>query len=336
MTVTFASRSYTADIPPSYVITAQGMNALHRAEGRSRHAVAPKNIYFEMLATGGRGDEQRYLRTRRALLVEHLSGSNVRTTTQLLTHTTGQQVVSDLATIKDDLEGLKRIGLNIVSPAPDSYTLKDPVRYLAVPRAVVPTPSQNQALKAQLRTELQHVPHTYLDLLDLAFDGSSDRLFEARIMQLLSDAGFSGGHQGGASRPDGAFWTQTGTGDYGLIVDAKAYANGFSCTAGSRDEMMRYLVQNTARPANHRPAWWTVFPATLTAPNDFRFLFVSGAFISGFVAQFQQLSGLTSQTLGAGITAETLLRYAESVLSGQTPLSDGRTRFATLGEVVFP
>ena len=139
---------------------------------------------------------------------------------------------------------------------------------------------------------------------------------------------------GGANRPDGVAYTDDQPTDYGLIVDSKAYSGGFSCDANQRREMQNYIEENITRPPHHPTSWWQDFPASLTPPDDFRFLFVTSRFIGTFQLQFQRLSRITSGTLGAGITAANLLLYAEALKAGRATLDDGLQRFGTLDEAV--
>ena len=98
--------------------------------------------------------------------------------------------------------------------------------------------------------------------------------------------------------------------------------------------MRNYIKENIARSVPHQTSWWQDFPATLTPPGDFRFLFVSSRFVRDFQQQFRRLSAITSHTRGAGITAANLLLYAEALKSGAATLSDGAARFSALDEVV--
>src|SRR5207245_2554306 len=144
-----------------------------------------------------------------------------------------------------------------------------------------------------------------------SFDRSQNRLFEAQTLDLLLACGYQGAHLGGPNRPDGAVYTQDGGRPHGLIIDTKAYRDGFACDADQRREMQNYVQENLDRPAGHPTAWWTIFPPTLCAPADFRFLFITSRFTGDYAAQFARLSQITAGTRGAGITAAHLLLFAE-------------------------
>ena len=331
-----AGRSYSYEIPQAYTLSAAGRAALRRAEGRSRHPRTPKNVYFEMLAT--KATSRKYVRVRRALTIQSLAGPRFQTAAQIEARLTQAGLMVDQAAVLDDLKGLENIGLQLERNHTGAYRLLDTVQNLVVPPFTVADTQRGdvQQIKDETRGKLTHIPHERLVLIDLSFDGTQNRLFEQETMSLLLECGFQVAPLiGGANRPDGIVYTQNLSGDYGLIVDSKAYSNGFDCGANQRREMQNYIQENITRPNPHRTSWWTDFPATLTPPNDFRFLFVTSRFVRDFRNQFARLSAITSQTRGAGITAADLLLYAEALKSGQATLDDGPQRFGTLDEVTL-
>ena len=334
--VTVAGQSYSYRIPQAYTITNTGQNALRRAEGRSRHSRTPKNVYFEMLATNA--PSRNYLRVRRASAIQALNGRGFQTIAQIETRLTQAGLIVDRGALLDDLAGLENIGLQLERNASGAYRLLDTVQGLVVPRFTVEDTQRGdvQQIKDEVRNRLTHIPHERLVLIDLSFDSAQNRLFEQETMSLLLECGFQVAPLvGGANRPDGVAYTQNLPTNYGLIVDSKAYSNGFDCGANQRREMQNYIQENIARPAPHQTSWWQDFPTMLTPPSDFRFLFVSSRFVRDFQQQFRRLSAITSQTRGAGITAANLLLYAEALKCGRATLSDGAQRFGTLNEATM-
>jgi hypothetical protein len=221
---------------------------------------------------------------------------------------------------------------------PGVYRLLGAVQSLVLPPFTVADTQRGdvQQLRDAVRNRLAHVSHDRLVLIDLSFDGSQNRLFEQETMSLLLECGFAVAPLvGGANRPDGIVYTESLPSDYGLIVDSKAYSDGFDCGADQRREMQNYIQENIIRPHPHQTSWWKDYPTTLTPPGDFRFLFVSSRFVRDFRSQFQRLSAITSHTRGSGITAANLLLYAEALKSGQASLGDGAQRFGTLDEVTL-
>lgn len=337
LTVVMGKQTYTADIPQSYLITKKGVDALRRSEGGSSHPQIAKNIFFEMLAT--KGNDRKLLRLRRATLLKALNGTS-KTLTQLCAYLQQKGITADFGSVHDDIRGLTRIGLRIDEIKKDTYQLRDKIDFtkLHIPAFTHQDTLSSDilTLKDTIRQQLTQIDHKYLVLIDISFDGQQDRLFEMQTMQLMQECGYMVAPSiGGSNRPDGVAFTQGLAQDYGLIIDAKAYGKGFSCSAGQRNQMQNYLLENLQRPTVHRSSWWQDFPPQLKAPQDFRFLFVSSRFTGQFRQQFQQLSQSVQHTLGAGITAANLLLFAEAILTQTHTLSEGHTLFGTLDEVIL-
>jgi hypothetical protein len=103
---------YSETIGQAYMITAQGITALNRSLGKSRHARIKKNICFEMLAT--KGADREYLRTRRALPIKQLTESKKAVSAEeLRVYLANKGIESSLEAIRDDITGLGRFGLDI-------------------------------------------------------------------------------------------------------------------------------------------------------------------------------------------------------------------------------
>ena len=73
ISVSVSGREYIESIGQAYVITANGITALRKANGKSKHKRIAKNVCWEMLST--KGADREYLRTRRALVLKYLSES---------------------------------------------------------------------------------------------------------------------------------------------------------------------------------------------------------------------------------------------------------------------
>ena len=81
--------------------------------------------------------------------------------------------------------------------------------------------------------------------MDLAYDSKQNRLFEMKVIELLTEeCGFQGLHLGGSRRPDGVLYTAGLTDNYGIILDTKAYSSGYSLPIAQADEMERYVREN--------------------------------------------------------------------------------------------
>ena len=336
VTALVAGQTYSYAIPQAYTLTDKGREAYRRAVGASKYARTKKNVFFEMLAT--KEGSRRHLRMRRALMIKALEGRGYRTLAQIQSALRDKGITIDPVTIADDLLGLTNIGLDIQQDASGNYRLNDAIDRLTIPAFSIPDtqPSDVQELKDKIRLRLNHLPHQALVLIDLSFDSRQNRQFELETMQLFSQCGFSVAPLiGGANRPDGVVYSGDSQNDYGLVVDSKAYSQGFNCGAGQRDEMQRYVLENIRRPKNHPTAWWGDYPQTLQPPDQFRFLFVTSRLIGDFKNQFARLSQITDDALGAGITAANLLLFAEAIQAKTLTVQDGYNLFGTLDEVKF-
>ena len=113
VTVQIGANTYTENIGQSYVITVKGIKALNRARGKSKFKRIPKNISWEMLAT--KGTDRDYIRTRRAYIIKILVESkNGLTLEEIRDRLELIYMTSELFTVvKDDIDGLVNIGLNI-------------------------------------------------------------------------------------------------------------------------------------------------------------------------------------------------------------------------------
>ena len=133
--------------------------------------------------------------------------------------------------------------------------------------------SDMAVVKDSVRERLAHVSHEYLLLIDLGFDGTSDRDYEIQTAELLTrELDFLGGRLGDTRKPDVCIYY----GKDGMIIDNKAYGKGYSLPIKQADEMYRYLEENKERNEKINPnRWWKVFDEGVT---DYRFAFVSGSF----------------------------------------------------------
>lgn len=317
-------RTYTEKINQAYSITTSGQRALRRAYGSSGYARVPKIVSWEMLST--KGLDKDYIRTRRAYIIQFLL--------------TGKKTISDLstklknllfddsdATILDDIEGLKNIGLNIRESS-RYFILSEDIQGLKIP-IVTTTKSDVLVAKEACRQKLINIPHSYLSLIDLSYDGSQNRQFEMETIALLvNECGFNGTHLGGTRKPDGIIYYDTN----GLIIDNKSYSSGYPIPIGQADEMVRYLTDNINRDEIINPnKWWENFPETVT---DFNFAFVSSKFTGMFESQLNNIANRAVIT-GAAITAINLLLMAEAIKANNISHIQALQLFTTNKEIIL-
>ena len=156
---------------------------------------------------------------------------------------------------------------------------------------------------ANVRNRLKAVNHKYLNLIDLSFDGDSDREFEIQTIDLLTNELES-------RKPDGIIAYDK----HGVIIDNKAYSGGYSLPMNQADEMVRYIGENQRRSEKENPnKWWENFVSEV---EDFYFLFVSSLFTGGFEQRLENISSRTGITGGA-INSQNLLYLAERLKCGE-------------------
>lgn len=321
--VTIGEDEYVDDIRQSYIITTNGIRALNKINGRSRYRRIPKNVSWEMLAT--KGTDRYYVRTRRALIIKNLYESRTGLTLDEIKDRLELQAISELYTvIKDDIEGLKSIGLNI-EYVNGKYNLNDEINDFIIPIIANSEKSEFTLEKDALREKLDVLSHEYLSLIDLAFDSAQNRLFEMKTIELLTkECNYKGLHLGGSRKPDGIIYTENETQNYGVIIDTKAYSSGYNLPTSQVDEMVRYVEENNSRdPARNNNEWWKEFNENI---NMFYFSFISGKFVGNVEERLQRITIFTN-VYGNAMTVATLLYMANEIKANRMNHVDVATYF---------
>lgn len=301
-------RVYEDVIAQSYRVTLSGRTVAKRARGTSTAPRVPKRVLWEMLATKAAGKE--YLRDRRTWAIRCLC-AGYKAPEDVALFLKGKGFDEDRTAVLDDIRSFENIGLRI-SQNRDAYKIADTVIGLEIPHEdsrMVRKP-ENALVKDKIRNQLSCIDHKYLILIDLAFDSDSNRDFEIQTAELLTrELGFQGARLGEARKPD----VCVSCGEYGLIIDNKAYGGGYPLPMSQADEMVRYLEENRARDGSINPnQWWEVFDPGVAA---FRYAFVSGAFTGRFEERLQNIYRRTGVP-GAAVSVANLLLLAERVKSG--------------------
>jgi len=309
ITVAVGTMTYTEKIGQSFIITAQGITALRKAQGVSKHNRIAKNISFEMLST--KGTDRTFLRTRRSLIIKALSESrNFITADEIVIFLNNNGIETSNAAVIDDINGLVNIGLDI-SINENFFIWKDKINDFTIPISANVEASEHERTKDELRENISHISHEYLSLIDLAYDSKQNRLFEMKTMQLLTEeCGFDGLHLGGSRKPDGIVYTSSLSNNYGVIIDTKSYSRGYNLPIGQADEMQRYIQENQRRDENPNK-WWNNFGDTV---DTFYFMFVAGHFVGRYKDQIDRISLITN-TKGVAIEVNRLLLTAENLKS---------------------
>ena len=311
ITVNIGNDTYTENIGQSYIITAKGIKALNKVRGKSKFKKIAKNISWEMLAT--KGADRDYIRTRRSYIVKILSESKNGLNLEEIRDRLEFYAISELFTVvKDDIEGLINIGLNITI-INDKYYFEDEINDFIIPRIINDNSSKSDITikKDELRENLDKLSHEYLSLIDLSFDSNQNRLFEMKVVELLTkECSYKGLHLGGSRKPDGIIYTDNLTNNYGVIIDTKAYSKGYDLPISQVDEMTRYVEENNKRDITRNPnEWWNNFSDSL---NEFYFTFISGEFKGNIDEKLNRISIATNRK-GVAIAISSLLKLANEI-----------------------
>ena len=307
--ISIGGKIYKEKIGQSYMITAKGIQSLNKANGRSRHKRINKNISWEMLAT--KGIDRNYIRTRRALIIKSLIECKSGLTLEEIRDRLEIQAISELFTVvKDDIDGLINIGLNIEKIG-EKYYFNDEINDFIIPIIENSEKSEFTQEKDNLREKLDTLSHEYLSLVDLAFDSQQNRLFEMKTVELLTkECNYKGVHLGGSRKPDGIIYTENSTDNYGVIIDTKAYSNGYNLPISQVDEMIRYVEENNKREKERNSnEWWKEFGDNI---DKFYFSFISGKFVGNIEEKLQRITIFTN-VYGNAMTIITLLYLANEI-----------------------
>ena len=305
--VKIGEKEYKEKIGQSYIITSKGIKVLNRVNGKSKFSRISKNVSWEMMST--KGKDRNYIRTRRALILKKLIESNKGLTVEEIKNKLKTYGISELYTvIEDDIKGLINIGLNIEFKN-GKYYLDDKVNDFVIPIVTDVEKSKFTEEKDTLREKLDALSHKYLSLVDLAYDSKQNRLFEMKIIELLTnECDYKGVHLGSSRRPDGIIYTEKE--NYGVIIDTKAYFNGYNLPISQIDEMIRYVDENNKREKerNHNE-WWNNFGRNI---NKYYFSFVSGRFTGNISEKLQRIT-LFTNIYGNAMTITTILYIANEI-----------------------
>lgn len=313
VTVLTAGKEYTETIGHAYMITASGITAVRRANGKSKHKRIAKNVCWEMFST--KGSDREYLRTRRAFILKYLSeNKNSVSVFEVINYLKTVNLNESENTVLDDIKGLQNIGINILEKN-NVFLLDDEINDFIVPLPQSLTKSDLAETKEIIREKMSNLSHEYLALIDLAYDSKQNRIFEMKTLDLLTEeCNYQGLHLGGSRKPDGIIYTNADRCKYGVIIDTKAYSKGYNLPISQADEMERYIGENQTRDERINPnKWWEHFADDV---NEFYFMFVSGHFTGNFKSQIERISR-NKGINGTALAVTNLLLFAEAYKAGQ-------------------
>ncbi len=331
ITVLTAGKEYKETIGQAYMITANGINAIRKANGKSKHKRIAKNVCWEMLST--KGVDREYLRTRRAFILKYLSeNKNSVSFLDIINYLKTVNLIENENTILDDIKGLQNIGISILEKD-NRFLFDDELNDFIIPLPQSLTKSDLAETKEMIREKMLNLSHEYLSLIDLAYDSRQNRLFEMKTLDLLTEeCNYQGLHLGGSRKPDGIIYTNDDRCKYGVIIDTKAYSRGYNLPISQADEMERYIGENQTRNEEVNPnKWWEQFADDI---NEFYFMFVSGHFIGNFKSQLERISR-NKGINGTAIAVTNLLLCAEAYKAGRFTHETIKNKIFNNGEFIL-
>lgn len=293
-----------------FSITGRGRYALRRANGNSSNRRIAKYLTWEFLAVEGKN--RNYVRSRRSYILKFLQEtSSFGTLVEKL-----QQLGfnDDPVIIENDIQGLNNFGIRIEKDG-SRVELKDLLVDFEIPDLDLTNELRDEASE-QRKVEFMNrtdLPVKYIELLEIAFDGSRDRDFEIMTADIFKNIyGMQSVLLGGGRKPDCLVFCS----DFGIIIDTKAYSAGYSKAISQEDEMVRYIEDNKYRDSTRNSIeWWNNFPSRIQDEN-FYFMWVSSKFIGRFHEQLESTYNRTN-TKGGALNVEQLLLGANAVLRGE-------------------
>ena len=294
-----------------YTLTGKGMHAFRQS---SR---VPKFLMWEFLATDGKSRD--YNRSRRTSIIKILSKTKNKSFNILLEDLKKLGYDDNEEIIKNDIKGLQSIGLRINLEG-TSIKASDTILDFDIPTQFKMSQIKNISTEKRKEYFLSNtdLDIKYIELLEIAFDGKRNRDFEILTADLIKNVmGLNVKLLGGGRKPDVIAYSEK----FGIIIDTKAYSNGYSKSIAEEDKMVRYMEDNICRcPERNNTLWWKTFHEDIVEDN-FHFLWISSRFVGKFSEQIESTS-LRVQKTGAVINVEQLLFLADKISKGIMDVSD--------------
>lgn len=297
-----------------YSITGRGMHIIRQAQGFSSRAKIPKFVMWEFFATTG--SDKNYVRSRRATILRLMMNTPTKSFNSLVLALKNRGFFDDPAIIKNDIDGLDGIGIRIST---DGITvhLFDTIKNFDIPQIQGQNRNLDKVERDSRKAEFlakTSLPPRFIELLSIAYESKSNRDFEMITTELFKDVyGLGAVHLGNARKPDALAFTD----NFGIVIDTKAYSNGYSKNINQEDEMVRYIEDNQIRsPERNKNEWWLSFPPSIPE-NNFHFLWVSSYFTGYFEEQLQETSDRAGGMTGGALDIEQLLIGGSLVQEGK-------------------
>ena len=292
---------------PLYKITAKGEHALRQSRGSSKNQKIPQYIMWEFLAAGANANRD-YLRSRRAHIIQ--SAKKPIKIKSLSNHLDSLGYETSEAVINEDIQKLEYFGINF-NKSQDSIHINNKILHFDIPDLDITDEERgthNNKFKNYLR-ENSELSFKFIELIDIAHDGNRNRDMEIITAELLKEIyGLNVKLLGGGRKPDILAYTD----DIGIIIDTKAYKDGYGKQINQADEMIRYIEDNQRRDLIRNPnGWWRYFPKSISKEKIY-FMWISSYFKNNFYEQVQYTAQET-KSIGAALNVRQLLLCADAI-----------------------
>ncbi|MCP1222369.1 hypothetical protein NKW45_10995 [Acetobacter orientalis] len=312
--------------PWFYRIEFRGENILRRIDGVSIHPSVEKYVSWNMLAT--KAKNKVFLRNRRAMLLNILKSKKSSITEDYIISEMEKKGFPDyIYELPVDFIGLVNCGIEIETSgvSKKNYFLRSKIKGLIIPQQKNITYLEDaklEKLKHEIRRKTPNIDPRYVELIEISRSKSLAKIFEVQVADLLQkEYGLETTLLGGGWAPDSLAFVEDAGCSYGVIIDTKAYKDGFSLPVSEQDKMIRYIEDNKNRPTQSQgnKFWWRNFPEKI---EDFKFLFVSSKFSNSSIQKGLEYIFSRTQVHGAVLNAEQILYGAELIKTKKINLEE--------------
>lgn len=295
---------------PTYSITGKGLHALNQSIGKSKNNRVSKFVRWEFFATTGKNRD--YLRFRRAKIIKILMHTPRKSLQALMANLKAAGINDSINVIKNDVLGLSNCGIR-VSIDGNYIELKDKIQDFPIPTLNINNVLKDKHLEKIKEKFLENtsLDPRFISLIEISRDKKQNRAFEVITAELFNTSyNLSAIHLGGGRRPDVLVYND----NFGIIIDTKAYKDGYGRNVNQEDEMVRYITENNIRKQDiSKNNWWKYFSKSIPSTSYYH-LWISSEFVGMFSDQLRETSSRTGENGGA-MNVEQLLIGANQVLN---------------------
>lgn len=297
----------------------KGERALKLARGNSSNLAIQKFVSWHMLAT--KVTNKNYVKLRRAYTIKAIQ--KFTTITAVSNYLKKYGLFSGDGVLKADLRGLVRFGLRLKYDD-TKVIFQDSINDFELPQLNITNELKDQHLekiKTTLLNKLTEIDPSDIELVEMAWGKSATRaqntldatLFESKTVEIFKKYfKLEGDHLGHANKPDGVVYYGS---TFGILLDTKAYSNGYSIPIDQQREMVDYIKDVLKKDASVTPnKWWEAFPKKLSPANTY-YLWVAGTFTGKYDVALKRTYKQTGMSGGA-MDTQTLLTLANQVSLG--------------------